>query len=128
MTGDPDFPCRICNDPAPRGWHYCIKCNLWTAHSEQWRDDPNYYALLHPALGWLDRQRMRMRESPDSMEALVRKLAARVAELEHEMERGAIQVMNDRLQWIESDAADRRRREPAKERKTKEPRGEQDAK
>lgn len=77
---DPDYPCIACNDPAPRGWRYCVKCHAW-AGPGPWRNDPNFYALLHPALAWIDRQR---RRDPDR--DLVSKLMRRIRDLEYELD------------------------------------------
>lgn len=75
------FRCHACGDPTPRGWRHCVKCHAWTGPGP-WRDDPNYYALLHPALAWLDRRRRR----GDSDRVLLNKLMRRIRDLEHEME------------------------------------------
>ena len=89
MTYDVDYPCVACNDPAPRGWRYCLKCHLWHELDPSSYDGDDFYERLHPALAWLDDQRLdhqdQMRRRPDNLKGLVRRLLRRIEKLERKL-------------------------------------------
>ena len=102
MSYDVDSPCIACNDPAPKGWHYCFKCHLWHA-GRTFYDGPDYYQRLHPSLGWLDRQRRYRQGKHDPLESLVQKLMRRIDALE----RKSVQVLDDRVDRLDCEMGQR---------------------
>jgi hypothetical protein len=87
MSYDLDYPCVACNDPAPHGWRYCVKCHLWSIGPESY-DGDDFYERLHPALAWLDHQRLeyqQVRRPPDNLKGLVHRLLRRIEKLERKL-------------------------------------------
>ena len=87
MSYDVDSPCVACNDPAPRGWHYCVKCHTWHGGREFY-DGDDYYERLHPSLAWLDHQRLDRQQTTGpqgNLQRIVRRLLRRIEKLERKL-------------------------------------------
>lgn len=67
--------CSACLDPAPSGWHFCLKCHAWSDLYHGVVDCNDFH--YERARAYFDKRRTR-----GGVETLVHALMRRVAELE----------------------------------------------
>jgi len=76
-TGRHSWRCAVCLDPAPHGWHYCLKCHAWDDFAHVFSGDSFRYRRA--------RSYFKSRYPSESIEVLIAKLMRRLAVVENDL-------------------------------------------